>query len=50
MAAIERKLNEIFVQQELSQEKRRQLNTEQTEFLRKQEEDTLDREKTAIKQ
>jgi small-conductance mechanosensitive channel len=50
MAAVEKKLNEIFVQQELSQEKRRKLNQEQTQFLKKQEEDTLDREKGAIKQ
>jgi len=48
--AIEKKLNEIFVQQELSQEKRRKLNQEQNEFLRKQEDDTLEREKQAIKQ
>jgi len=50
MAAVEKKLNEIFIQQELSQEKRRKLNQEQTQFLKKQEEDTLDREKGAIKQ
>jgi len=50
VTAVESKLSEIYRDSAASQEKRRALNREQSEFLRKQEDDTLEREKIAIKQ